>query len=116
MVTVSGTGLSAPTVVLFTNAVWPFTADRLPSPAGAGMNGAVDVGQAVSPDGLHNRAEGGIIWSAGWAFYEQTAFDCPRIDPTGGSSDPIPRLGCPCVQSSRSPTARTLAGQLQAST
>jgi nicotinate dehydrogenase subunit B len=32
---------------------------------------AVDVGQIVSPDGLRNQVEGGIVQSASWTLYEK---------------------------------------------
>ena len=39
------------------------------------VNAAVDAGQAVSPDGIRNQVEGGIIQSLSWAIHERVDFD-----------------------------------------
>jgi CO/xanthine dehydrogenase Mo-binding subunit len=40
---------------------------------------AIDVGQAVNPDGVINQIEGGIIQSISWTLKEQVRFDARRI-------------------------------------
>lgn len=40
---------------------------------------AVDCGQIVSPDGVRNQIEGGILQSASWTLYERLRFDTSGI-------------------------------------
>ena len=40
---------------------------------------AVDVGQVISPDGLINQIEGGIVQTASWTLKEQVNFDPERV-------------------------------------
>jgi nicotinate dehydrogenase subunit B len=40
---------------------------------------AIDVGQAVNPDGVINQIEGGIIQAISWTLKEQVRFDAQRI-------------------------------------
>jgi CO/xanthine dehydrogenase Mo-binding subunit len=40
---------------------------------------AVDVGQAINPDGIINQAEGGIVQAISWALKEQVRFDRERV-------------------------------------
>ena len=40
---------------------------------------AVDVGQAINPDGVINQAEGGIVQAISWALKEQVRFDRERV-------------------------------------
>jgi len=53
---------------------------------------AVDSGTAVSPDGVKNQIEGGIIQSASWTLYEQVGFDKTRITSRDWASYPIMRF------------------------
>lgn len=53
---------------------------------------AADSGQAVSPDGIRNQIEGGIIQSASWTLYEQVGFDRTRVTSRDWSSYPIMRF------------------------
>ena len=52
---------------------------------------AVDAGQIVSPDGIRNQIEGGVIQSTSWTLYEQLQFDTARIRSFDWSSYPILR-------------------------
>ncbi|MFL9855890.1 molybdopterin-dependent oxidoreductase [Paraburkholderia madseniana] len=52
---------------------------------------AVDAGQIVSPDGIRNQIEGGLIQSTSWTLYEQLQFDTARIRSFDWSSYPILR-------------------------
>jgi len=40
---------------------------------------AVDVGQAINPDGIINQTEGGIIQAISWTLKEQVKFDRARV-------------------------------------
>jgi nicotinate dehydrogenase subunit B len=40
---------------------------------------AVDCGEIVSPDGVRNQIEGGIVQSASWTLLEQVRFDAGRV-------------------------------------
>ncbi|VVQ35077.1 xanthine dehydrogenase family protein molybdopterin-binding subunit [Pseudomonas fluorescens] len=53
---------------------------------------AVDVGQIVSPDGLRNQVEGGIVQSASWTLYEKVAYDAGGIRSYDWSGYPILRF------------------------
>ncbi len=53
---------------------------------------AIDSGQAVSPDGIRNQIEGGIIQSMSWTLHEAVAFDTTRILSFDWSSYPIARF------------------------
>jgi CO/xanthine dehydrogenase Mo-binding subunit len=53
---------------------------------------AVDSGTAVSPDGVRNQIEGGIIQSASWTLYEQVGFDKTRVTSRDWMSYPIMRF------------------------
>ena len=50
---------------------------------------AVDCGQIVNPDGVRNQIEGGIVQSASWTLFEETAFDRHAITSFDWSSYPI---------------------------
>jgi nicotinate dehydrogenase subunit B len=53
---------------------------------------AVDAGQIVSPDGIRNQIEGGIVQSASWTLYEELKYDTQRIRSFDWSSYPILRF------------------------
>lgn len=53
---------------------------------------AVDCGEAVSPEGIKNQAEGGILQAMSWTLYEQVHFDNTRILSADWSSYPILRF------------------------
>lgn len=53
---------------------------------------AVDVGQIVSPDGLRNQVEGGIVQSTSWTLYEKVAYDAGGIRSYDWSGYPILRF------------------------
>jgi CO/xanthine dehydrogenase Mo-binding subunit len=53
---------------------------------------AVDSGTAVSPDGVRNQIEGGIIQASSWTLYEQVGFDNTRITSRDWHSYPIMRF------------------------
>jgi CO/xanthine dehydrogenase Mo-binding subunit len=53
---------------------------------------AVDSGQPVSPDGIRNQIEGGIVQSASWTLYEAVSFDTTAITSTDWGSYPIARF------------------------
>ncbi|WP_341316645.1 molybdopterin cofactor-binding domain-containing protein [Paraburkholderia sp. IMGN_8] len=53
---------------------------------------AVDSGQIVTPDGIRNQIEGGVIQSASWTLYEALKFDTARIRSFDWSSYPILRF------------------------
>lgn len=70
---------------------------------------AVDVGQVVSPDGLRNQVEGGIVQSASWTLYDQVDYDPAGVRSYDWSGYPRPcpgRSRCTC---STSPARRFLA-------
>ena len=53
---------------------------------------AVDSGQAVSPDGIRNQIQGGLVQSASWTIYETVTFDTAGITSRDWSSYPIMRF------------------------
>jgi CO/xanthine dehydrogenase Mo-binding subunit len=53
---------------------------------------AVDVGQAVNPDGIVNQIEGGIIQSASWTLKEAVSFDRTRVRTRSWADYPILRF------------------------
>jgi CO/xanthine dehydrogenase Mo-binding subunit len=53
---------------------------------------AVDVGQIVTPDGLRNQVEGGIVQSASWTLYEQVDYDPQGVRSYDWSGYPIIRF------------------------
>jgi CO/xanthine dehydrogenase Mo-binding subunit len=53
---------------------------------------AVDVGEAINPDGVINQIEGGAIQATSWVLKEQVRFDRERIASNSWSSYPILRF------------------------
>src|SRR5947209_5185460 len=53
---------------------------------------AVDVGEAINPDGVINQVEGGAIQATSWVLKEQVRFDRERITSNSWSSYPILRF------------------------
>jgi CO/xanthine dehydrogenase Mo-binding subunit len=53
---------------------------------------AVDVGQIVSPDGLLNQVQGGIVQSASWTLYERILYDASGMHSFDWSGYPIMRF------------------------
>jgi CO/xanthine dehydrogenase Mo-binding subunit len=53
---------------------------------------AVDVGEAINPDGVINQIEGGAIQATSWVLKEQVRFDRERITSNSWSSYPILRF------------------------
>jgi len=53
---------------------------------------AVDVGQVVSPDGLINQVQGGIVQSASWTLYEAVSYDAGGVRSYDWSGYPILRF------------------------
>jgi nicotinate dehydrogenase subunit B len=53
---------------------------------------AVDVGEAINPDGVINQIEGGAIQATSWVLKEQVRFDRERITSATWSSYPILRF------------------------
>jgi nicotinate dehydrogenase subunit B len=53
---------------------------------------AVDVGEAINPDGVTNQIEGGAIQATSWVLKEQVRFDRERITSNTWSSYPILRF------------------------
>ncbi|MEA2835569.1 MAG: hypothetical protein QOD89_119 [Bradyrhizobium sp.] len=53
---------------------------------------AVDVGEAINPDGVINQIEGGAIQATSWVLKEQVRFDRERITSSTWSSYPILRF------------------------
>jgi nicotinate dehydrogenase subunit B len=53
---------------------------------------AADSGTAVSPDGIRNQIEGGILQSASWTLYEQVGFDNTRVTSRDWRGYPIMRF------------------------
>jgi len=53
---------------------------------------AVDVGQAVNPDGVINQIEGGFIQSASWTLKEAVGFDRTRVKTRSWADYPILRF------------------------
>ncbi len=54
---------------------------------------AVDVGEAINPDGVINQIEGGAIQATSWALKERVRFDDKRITSTTWAAYPILRFG-----------------------
>ncbi len=54
---------------------------------------AIDAGEIVSPDGIRNQTEGGIIQSLSWTLFEAVSFDRTRITSIDWASYPILRFG-----------------------
>jgi CO/xanthine dehydrogenase Mo-binding subunit len=53
---------------------------------------AVDVGEAINPDGVINQIEGGAIQATSWALKERVRFDRQRITSTTWETYPILRF------------------------
>ncbi|KRQ94818.1 oxidoreductase [Bradyrhizobium jicamae] len=53
---------------------------------------AVDVGEAINPDGVINQIEGGAIQATSWVLKERVRFDRERITSTGWTEYPILRF------------------------
>ncbi|NOJ47759.1 xanthine dehydrogenase family protein molybdopterin-binding subunit [Bradyrhizobium archetypum] len=53
---------------------------------------AVDVGEAINPDGVINQIEGGAIQATSWVLKERVRFDRRRITSTSWSEYPILRF------------------------
>ncbi|PXW28308.1 xanthine dehydrogenase family protein molybdopterin-binding subunit [Paraburkholderia caballeronis] len=53
---------------------------------------AVDAGQIVSPDGIRNQIQGGVVQSTSWTLYESLQYDTQRIRSFDWSSYPIMRF------------------------
>jgi nicotinate dehydrogenase subunit B len=53
---------------------------------------AVDVGEAINPDGVVNQIEGGAIQATSWALKERVRFDRQRITSTTWTDYPILRF------------------------
>jgi CO/xanthine dehydrogenase Mo-binding subunit len=53
---------------------------------------AVDVGEAINPDGVINQIEGGAIQATSWVLKERVRFDKERITSTTWSAYPILRF------------------------
>jgi CO/xanthine dehydrogenase Mo-binding subunit len=53
---------------------------------------AVDVGEAINPDGVINQIEGGAIQATSWVLKERVRFDDKRITSTSWSEYPILRF------------------------
>jgi CO/xanthine dehydrogenase Mo-binding subunit len=53
---------------------------------------AVDVGEAINPDGVINQIEGGAIQATSWVLKERVRFDRQRITSTGWSDYPMLRF------------------------
>ena len=49
---------------------------------------AIDSGMAVSPDGILNQAEGGIVQATSWTLKEQVSYDDTRVTSLGWDSYP----------------------------
>ena len=54
---------------------------------------AVDVGEAINPDGVINQIEGGAIQATSWVLKERVRFDRRRITSTDWSGYPVLRFG-----------------------
>jgi CO/xanthine dehydrogenase Mo-binding subunit len=60
---------------------------------------AVDVGEAINPDGIINQIEGGAIQATSWALKERVRFDQSRITSNSWTDYPILRFSeVPAVQ------------------
>ncbi|MGL3108178.1 molybdopterin cofactor-binding domain-containing protein [Bradyrhizobium sp. BR 1432] len=53
---------------------------------------AVDVGEAINPDGVINQIEGGAIQATSWVLKERVRFDRTRINSTSWTDYPILRF------------------------
>ncbi|TKW79614.1 MAG: xanthine dehydrogenase family protein molybdopterin-binding subunit, partial [Bradyrhizobium icense] len=53
---------------------------------------AVDVGEAINPDGVINQVEGGAIQATSWVMKERVRFDRGRITSTSWSDYPVLRF------------------------
>lgn len=53
---------------------------------------AVDSGETVSPNGIRNQIEGGIVQSLSWTLYEEVAFDRSRVTSIDWASYPMLRF------------------------
>jgi CO/xanthine dehydrogenase Mo-binding subunit len=53
---------------------------------------AVDCGEVVSPDGVRNQIEGGIIQSCSWTLFEQVRFDAKEVVSRDWGGYPILRF------------------------
>ena len=53
---------------------------------------AVDVGEAINPDGVINQIEGGAIQATSWVLKERVRFDLQRITSTSWTGYPILRF------------------------
>jgi len=53
---------------------------------------AVDVGEAINPDGVINQIEGGAIQATSWVLKERVRFDRRRITSTSWSGYPVLRF------------------------
>ena len=53
---------------------------------------AVDVGEAINPDGVINQIEGGAIQATSWVLKERVRFDSTRITSTSWTEYPILRF------------------------
>jgi len=53
---------------------------------------AVDVGEAINPDGVVNQIEGGAIQATSWALKERVRFDATRITSNSWTDYPILRF------------------------
>src|SRR5689334_11372534 len=53
---------------------------------------AVDVGEAINPDGVINQVEGGAIQATSWVLKERVRFDRKRITSTSWSDYPVLRF------------------------
>jgi len=56
------------------------------------VNVAVDAGQPVSPDGIRNQVEGGVLQSLSWAIHEEVTFDESKRTSFDWGSYPILRF------------------------
>ncbi|HXE48351.1 MAG TPA: molybdopterin cofactor-binding domain-containing protein [Ramlibacter sp.] len=53
---------------------------------------AVDSGEVVNPDGIHNQIEGGIVQSASWTLTEEVTFDRTRVTSRDWGGYPVLRF------------------------
>jgi CO/xanthine dehydrogenase Mo-binding subunit len=53
---------------------------------------AVDVGEAINPDGVINQIEGGAIQATSWVLKERVRFDSERITSNSWTDYPILRF------------------------
>ena len=53
---------------------------------------AVDVGEAINPDGIVNQIEGGAIQATSWVLKERVRFDTTRITSNSWTEYPILRF------------------------